>query len=276
MPRSHGQQRGSSSRGRQVRPLQRLLPAVRGAPRARRAPRSSRGLRARARSRGLTRLPPPCPGPGWGCSARSGGREDREGRSRQPADSGGAAGPAASSGAGGRRGRRPAHRVGGRRAGCAGARDSRAAGRRARAPGRPRGSPLPPSLPGPGRRRTGLRRRSLTGGRPRAGVGVRHSEVCRRLRGSPPGPPLGPAAAAETAAGTARAQGAAGPSGCSGEGAGPGAAQNPLSSPPPPPLPSPGCTRPLAGTRGAREGHGTRCLPCVGSRRQEREQGRAK
>lgn len=213
----------------------------------------------------------------------AGGREDREGRSRQPADSRGAAGHAASSsgepaaeeraaGAAGAPGWRTAHRaprrgsgVGGLGAPRPGMRGLRGAGR---GPLGGRRGPPSLSLPGPGRWRTGLRRRSLTGGRPRAGVGVRHSEVCRLLRGSPPGPRLGPAAAAETAAGTARARGEAGPSGCSGEGAGPGAAQNPLSSPRLRPSLPRGCTRPLAGTRGAREGHGTGCLPCVGSRRQ--------
>lgn len=182
-----------------------------------------------------------------GMQRAAGGREDREGRSRWPADSRGAAGHTASSsgGAGGRRhssggGGRPglAHRgprrgVSGRSAACAGARDARAAGRGARTTGRPAGAPL--SLP------PGLRRRSLTGGRPRAGVRVRHAEVCRLLRGSPPGPRLGPAAAAETAAGTARARGEAGPSGCSGErGRRARRRTKPPFFPPPPPLPSPG------------------------------------
>lgn len=44
---------------------------------------------------------------------------------------------------------------------------------------------------------------------------------------------------------------------------------------PAPPFPG-AAPAPCPGTRGAREGHETRCLLCVGSRRQLREQGRAK
>ena len=135
------------------------------------------------------------------------------------------------------------------------------------------------ALLSPSRGGAGMPSHSPTDRQLRTGVRVRHREVCRLLWGSPLGPRLGPAAAAETAAGTARARGEAGPARRSEEGAGPpGAAQNPLSFPPPPPRPSSKPTpAPGMGTRGAREDHATRCLLCIGSRRPPpREQGRAK
>lgn len=225
-----------------------------------------------AGSRG--RLGPPPPARDEGGDGARGGEGARTERG-VPVGSKGAAGPTAST-SGGARGRDD--RRGRRRAEASGVGTPRIlrgkdCGVRGADPWAPGGRALlsPSRVPA-----AGLRSRSPTGVRPRARVGVRRREVCRVPWGSPPGPRLGPAAAAETAAGTARAQAEAGPAGCSEEGAGPGAAQNPLSSPRPA-LPFPGAApAPWPRTRGARKSHGTRCLLGVGCRRQWREQGRAK
>lgn len=164
------------------------------------------------------------------------------------------AGPEAAAGARGLAGSGAGCAAGGQR--CAGGADR----------GRPAGAPRS--------RAAGLRSRSPTCGL--RGPGARANPAVP----PPPGSPSGPRSVLRlqaTAAGTARAQGEAGPAGCSEEGAGPpGAAQNPLSSPRPRPAPPRGRPRPLAGDAGGSEGHATRSLLCVRSRRRPREQGRAK
>lgn len=154
--------------------------------------------------------------------------------------------------------------------------EAKAEGLGARTTGQPPGAPF--SLP-PLSGRPGCRHTHLPAGNRGPGWGCGTREVCRLPWGSPLGPRLGPAAAAETAAGTARARGEAGPAGRSEEGA--GAAGRRTKPPFFPPAPAPpfleAAPAPRLGTQGARKDHATRCLLCSGSRRrQPREQGRAK
>lgn len=136
-------------------------------------------------------------------------------------------------------------------------------------PGRPAGAPCSLSLPGPRGRAAGRAAVALTYWRAAEGWGW--GSAPRSLSPSP-GVSAGSTARSCSCSGDCGGDCAGASRGCArrmlGRGRRPGAAQNPLSSPRPA-LPFPGAApAPWPRTRGARESHGTRCLPGVGSGRQ--------